>query len=93
VNSLKRTVEAVPITQASRKTRALFEKLRTGQRDRFVVFQNNTPAAVILSVRAFEALLDEMDELREENVARRRLRSLGHVRTARHQAMMRRFAK
>jgi len=57
-----------------------------------VVFQNNAPAAVILSVRAFEALLDEMDELREESVARRRLLSLGYVKTARHQAMMRRFA-
>ena len=92
MNLLKRAVEAVSVTQVSREACAIFEKLRKGQRDRFVVLQNNTPAAVMLAVRALEAMLDEMDDLRMESVARRRLRSLGHVETARHQAMMHRFA-
>jgi antitoxin StbD len=89
---LKRAVEAVSVTQVSREACAIFEKLRKGQRDWFVVLQNNTPAAVMLSVRAFEALLDELDDLRTESVARRR-RALGRVKTVSHRAMMRRFAR
>jgi len=57
-----------------------------------VVLKNKAPAAVILSVRAFKALLDEMDDPRMETVARKRLRSLSSVKTANHRAMMRRFA-
>ena len=94
VNSLMhRAGEAVSVTKVSREARDIFEKLRKGQRDRFVVLKNNSPAAVMLSVRAFEALLDEMDDLRMESVARRRLRSLGRVKTISHHAMMRRFGK
>ena len=84
--------EAVPVTDVSRQARDIFEKLGSGQRDWIVVRKNSTPIAVILSVRAFEALLDEMDDLRVERVARRRLRSLGCVKTIGHSAKMRRFA-
>ena len=80
------------MTKVSREARDIFEKLRKGHRDRFVVLKNNAPAAVMLSVRAFEALLDEMDDLRMESVARRRLRSLSGAKTISHRAMMRRFA-
>ena len=90
---MQRAVEAVSVTQVSREACAIFEKLRKGQRDRFVVLQNNTPIAVMLSVRAFEALLDEMDDLGVESVARRRLPSLDRNKTMRHPAMMRRFAR
>jgi len=69
------------------------KKLRSSQRDWFVVRKNRTPIAVILSVRAFEALLDEMDDLRIESVARRRLHSLGRTETIGHRAMMCRFAR
>jgi len=90
---MQRAVEALSVTRVSREARAIFEKLRDGQRDFFVVLKNNSPAAVMLSVRAFEALLDEMDDLRMESVVRRRLRSLGRVKTISHHAMMRRFAR
>jgi antitoxin StbD len=90
---MQKATEAVSVTDVSREARDIFEKLRSGQRDWFVVRKNSTPTAVILSIRAFEALLDEMDDLRMESVARRRLRSLGHVKTINHSAMMRRFAR
>jgi antitoxin StbD len=90
---MHRASEAVSVTKVSREARDIFEKLCKDQLDRYVVLKNNTPTAVMLSIRAFEALLDEMDDLRMEGVARRRLRSLGRVKTVSHRAMMRRFAQ
>ena len=49
------------------------------------------PAGVVLSVRAFEALLDEIDDLRVEALARRRLKTLDRAKTISHADMMRRF--
>ena len=94
MNSLMQgATEAVSVTDVSRQVRDIFEKLGSGQRDWVVVRKNSTPIAVILSVRAFETLLDELDDLRMESVACRRLRSLGRVKTIGHSAMMRRFAR
>ena len=73
---LERASQAVSVTQVSREARAIFEKLRRGRQHRFVVLKNNVPAAVMLSVKSFEALLDELEDLRLESLARRRLRSL-----------------
>ena len=80
------------MTRVSRDARVIFERLLKGKQDRFLVLKNNAPAAVMLSVKTFEALLDELEDLRLESVARKRLRSLGGVKTLSHRAMMRRFA-
>ena len=79
------------MTEVSREARKIFEQLRNGRQERFVVLKNNTPAAVMLSIKTFEKLLDELEDLRLERMARQRLRSLGRVKTLSHRAMMRRF--
>jgi len=89
---MQRSGEAISVTEVSREARRIFEQLRKERQERFVVLKNNTPAAVMLSIRTFEKLLDELQDLRLERVARRRLRSLRRVKTLTHRAMMRRFA-
>ena len=89
---MQRSGEAISVTEVSREARKIFELLRKGRQERFVVLKNNTPTAVMLSVKTFEKLLDELEYLRLESVARKRLRSLGRVKTLSHRAMMRRFA-
>jgi antitoxin StbD len=90
---MQKATEAISVTDVSREARDIFEKLRSGQRDWFVVRKNSTPIAVILSVRAFAALFDEIDDLRMESVARRRLHLLGRTQTIGHRAMTCRFAQ
>ena len=90
---LERASQAVSVTQVSRSARQIFETLRTGEQDRLVVLKNNAPAAVMLSVEAFEALMDELEDLRIEAVARRRLRTLDPAKTLTHREMMKRFAR
>jgi len=67
--------------------------LSSGEQDRFVVLKNNSPAAVLLSVEAFEALTDELEDLRIDPLARRRMRTLDPAKTLSHRQMMRRFGR
>jgi antitoxin StbD len=88
---LERASQAVSVTRVSRSAKEILEKLASGQQDRLVVMKNNAPAAVMLSVEAFETLMDELEDLRIDAVARRRLRSLDRRKTIPHSEMMRRF--
>lgn len=88
---LERANQAVSVTKVSRSAREIFEKLRRGEQNRLLVLKNNAPAAVLLSVEAFEALMDELDDLRVSAVARDRLGTLNRVKTLTHKEMMKRF--
>jgi antitoxin StbD len=44
-----------------------------GQSEKYVVMRNNQPAAVLLSVEKFEAMIEELEDLRIEALARERL--------------------
>jgi antitoxin StbD len=88
---LETASQAVSVTEVSRSAKTIFEKLRKGERDRLLVLKNNTPAAVMLSVAAFEALMEELDDLRIDAVARGRLRTLKRSRSLSHRQMLRRF--
>ncbi len=90
---MEKASQAVSITQVSRSAKEILEKLTRGGQDRFVVLKNNAPAAVLLSVPAFEALMDELDDLRVEATARARRRTLRRGRTLSHKQMMRRFGR
>lgn len=91
VSLLEKASQAISITKVSRSAKEILQKLRTGKEDRIVILKNNTPAAVMLSVEAFEALMSEREDRRIDAVARRRLRTLRSVRTISHREMMKRF--
>lgn len=70
---LTRTDQAVSITDIARSTKKYFDKLISGEQDKYVVMRNNAPAAVLLPVADYEALLDEIEDLRIELTAIERL--------------------
>jgi len=88
---LERADQAVSVTKVCRSAKEILNKLSAGGHDRLVVLKNNAPAAVLLSVPAFEALMDELEDLRIEAVARHRLRTLDRTRAQTHRQMMKRF--
>jgi len=73
---LSRADQAVSITDISRSAKKYFDRLITGDQDRYVVMRNNAPAAVVLPVDYFENLISEIDDLQMEIVALRRLASM-----------------
>ena len=63
---LERVDQAISVTEVSRSAKEIFTKLEKGKQDKFVVMRNNAPAAVMLPVDAYEALIDEVEDLRIE---------------------------
>ncbi len=90
---LDRSDQAISITELARSAKRVFDRLTSGRQDRYVVMRNNTPAAVVLPVQEYEALLDELDELRVEAVAAERLESFNHKQAVSHDDMRHRFSE
>ncbi len=89
---LERHDQAISVTEVSRSTKDIIDRLASGEQDKYVVMRNNAPAAVMLPVAAYEALQDEIEDLRVEAVARERLRTYDPAKAITHEAMVRRFA-
>jgi len=88
---MERSDQAISVTEVSRSAKAIFDKLLKGKQDRYIVMKNNVPAAVLLPVDAYEAIMDELEDLRIEAVARERIQTFDPAKAITHEEMMIRF--
>ena len=88
---LERSEQAVSVTEVSRSAKSIFDRLCSGKQDKYVVMRNNAPAAVMMSVGAYEAMMDELDELQIQLKARERLQSFDPSKAISHEEMLQRF--
>jgi antitoxin StbD len=88
---LDRSDQAISSTELQKNTRMLLDRLVNGSQDHYVVIRDNRPAAVMLPTAYYEALLDELTDLRLDAVARERLASLGQAKLLSHADMLTRF--
>lgn len=56
------------------------------------LLRNNAPAAVMMPVSVYEAIMDELDDLRVELAACDRLKTFDRSRAISHEEMKKRFA-
>ena len=70
---LKRADQAVSSTDLQKNTRELLDRISKGLQDHYVVMRDNRPAAVMMAAERYEALIEELEDLRIEAVARARL--------------------
>jgi antitoxin StbD len=89
---LERSDQAISVTEVSRSAKTIFDRLSSGEQKKYVVMRNNAPAAVMMPVSVYEALMDELDDLQVELMARDRLRSFVRDRTISHEEMVQRFS-
>ena len=89
---MERSDQAISVTEVSRSAKTIFDKLVKGTQDRYIVMKNNVPAAVMLPVDAYEAIMDELEDLRIEAVTRERIRTFDPDKAVSHEEMMMRFA-
>jgi len=89
---MDRAEQAVSVTTMARSFSAKLREIATRQIEKLVVFKDNEPAAVILNVEAYQELLDELEDLRVERVARERLDSFERDKAISHEDMVARFA-
>ncbi len=70
---LNRTNQAISATDLQKKTRELLDRISSGEEEHFVVMRDNRPTAVMMATEHYEALMDELADLRIEAVARARM--------------------
>ncbi len=90
---LERADQAISVTELGKSASDLFNKLSSGEQDRYVVMKNNSPAAVMMSIREFESVMNELDDLRIDAVARERLAQMDTVQLVSHEEMLKRFSE
>jgi antitoxin StbD len=89
---LERSSQAVSVTEVSRSAKIIFDRLSSGKQEKYVVMRNNAPAAVMMPVNIYEALMDELDDLHIQLTARDRLRSFDRSKAISHADMLKMFA-
>ncbi|MFK3774492.1 type II toxin-antitoxin system Phd/YefM family antitoxin [Pseudomonas sp. NPDC089406] len=70
---------------------AKLKEVTSGEQSHLVIFKDNEPAAVLVGVDAFQAMRDELEDLRAELLAIERLSSLDEQNTVSLEDMEARF--
>lgn len=89
---LSRADQAVSATAMVRSFGARLKEVTSGDVHHLVIFKDNEPAAVLVGVQAYQALQDELEDLRAELLAIERLPSLDNSNTVSLDDMMARFS-
>ncbi|MDR1423637.1 MAG: type II toxin-antitoxin system Phd/YefM family antitoxin [Azoarcus sp.] len=86
-----RTNETISVTDIQRRAKEIFERIESGEQDKFVVLRNNEITAVLLPANHYEALMDELEDLRIDILAAERLASFDPASAIAHADMLARF--
>jgi antitoxin StbD len=85
--------EYLSATDLSKKTAATIDALENGLADKLIILRNNAPKAVLLSMDAYEELMEEIEDLRLGALALARARTFAEDKALSHARILDRFAK
>ena len=88
---MMRTTDFLSATDLSKKTSATIEALAKGEAEKLIILKNNTPKAVLISMESYEAMQEEMEDLRLTALALARLESFNETRAISHDAIKEKF--
>jgi len=80
-------------TTLSKKTAATLDMLEKGDVGEFIILKNNTPKAILVSIEQYEAIQEELEDLRLTALALARLQTFKPEEALSHKAMMEKFNK
>jgi len=80
-------------TTLSKKTSATLDSLEKGEIEKLIILKNNSPKAILVSIEAYEAMEEEMEDLRLATLALARLQTFKPAEALSHNQIMERFGK
>ncbi len=80
-------------TNLAKNTAATLSSIETGDSDKIIILKNNTPKAILMSIEAYEAMEEEIEDLRLTALALSRIQSFNPVESISHEEMMKKYAK
>lgn len=88
-----RTTDYLSATALSKKTSATLDALDRGEAEKLIILKNNAPKAVLLSMESYEAMQEEMEDLRLTALAIARLESFEEKKALSHEYIREKFGK
>lgn len=80
-------------TELSKKTSATLSALEKGDTEKLIILKNNSPKAVLLSIEAYGAMEEELEDLRLTALALARLQTFDLDSAITHAQIIKRFGK
>lgn len=80
-------------TKLAKNTAATLNSLETGDTDNFVILKNNEPKAILMSVESYEAMEEEIEDLRLTALALSRIQNFDPEQGISHKEMMNKYLK
>ncbi|CAH2806817.1 MAG: hypothetical protein CBARDMAM_5239 [uncultured Caballeronia sp.] len=88
-----RADQTISSTDLQKNTKTLLDRIASGEQDRYVVIRDNCPSAVLTPTERYEAIMNEIEDLRVEALARDRLATLKKATSISHAYMLAYFGK
>ena len=86
-----RATDYLSATALSKKTSATLDALERGDTEKLIILKNNTPKAVLLSMESYEAMEQELEDLRLAALAQARLDSFDEKKALSHDFIKEKF--
>jgi antitoxin StbD len=88
-----RATDYLSATALSKKTSATLDALENGEAERLIILKNNAPKAILLSIESYEAMQEEMEDLRLTALALARLESFEEKKALFNEYIQEKFGK
>jgi len=86
-----RATDFLSATALSKKTSATLEALEKGEAEKLIILKNNAPKAILLSIERYEAMEEEIEDLRLTALALARLETIDEKKLLSHQYIQEKF--
>ncbi len=80
-------------TTLSKKTARTLDSLEKGDIEKLIILKNNSPKAILMSIGAYEAMEEELEDLRLTALAFARLQNFNPEDVLSHKKLMEKFAQ
>jgi antitoxin StbD len=80
-------------TQLSKKTAATLNSIENGEIDKFIILKNNSPKAILMSFESYEAMEEEIEDLRLTSLILSRIQNFDPKEIISHKEMMEKYSK
>ncbi len=87
------TKDFLSATTLSKKTAATLDTLEKGDAEKLIILKNNAPKAILMSIDAYEAMEEEMEDLRLTALALARLQNFRSEDAIPHKKMMQKHSR
>jgi len=86
-----RAKDFLSATDLSKKTSATLDALSKGEPEKLIILKNNSPKAVLLSMESYEAMQEEMEDLRLTALALARTETFDEQKALSHARIKKKF--